>query len=94
MHSRVMCLVVSVCVCMYVHVCMYVMYMYVDKKWAVWGLTTEKSPVSVIYCSLVDFNSQKRGLYNARRFVLGKKSHSTPTVDTFSVTTVVTDYLA
>ena len=56
MRSRVMC---SVCVCMYV--CMYV-YIYVDKKRTVWGLTTGKSPVSVIYCSLVEFNGQKRGL--------------------------------
>ena len=47
------------CVCMCVYVCMYV---YVDKKRAVWGLTTGKSPVSVIYCSLVEFNGQKRGL--------------------------------
>ena len=59
MRSRVMCLVTSVCVCMCV--CMYI---YVDKKQAVWGLTctTGKSPVSVIYCSLVEFNGQKRGL--------------------------------
>ena len=42
-----------------VYVCMYV---YVDKKRAVWGLTTGKSPVSVIYCLLVEFNGQKRGL--------------------------------
>ena len=28
----------------FVYVCMYV---YVDKKWAVWSLTTGKSPVSV-----------------------------------------------
>ena len=53
MRSRVMCLVASVCVCMYV---------YVDKKWAVLGLTTGNSPVSVIYCSLIEFNNQKRGL--------------------------------
>ena len=34
-------------VCTYV--CMYVcMYVYVVKKWAVWGLTTGKSPVSII----------------------------------------------
>ena len=47
MHSRVMRLVVSVCVC----IC--------GQKWAV---TTGKSPVSVIYCLLVKFNGQKRGL--------------------------------
>ena len=50
--------------CMYVcmHVCVYVcMYMW-TKKWAVWGLTTRKSPVSVIYCSLIKFKGQKRGL--------------------------------
>ena len=41
-----------VCVCMYMW----------TKKRAVWGLTTRKSPVSVIYCSLVKFNGQKRGL--------------------------------
>ena len=73
MRSRVMCLVASVCVCIYD--CMYVcicMYVYVDKKWAVWGLTTGNSPGSVIYCSLVEFNGQK-GAYYARRFVLGKK---------------------
>ena len=57
MRSRVMCSVCHVCVCMYV--CMYI---YVDKKRTVWGLTTGKSPVSVIYCSLVEFNGQKRGL--------------------------------
>ena len=34
----------------------------VDKKRAVWGLTAGRSPVSVIYCSLVKFNGQKRGL--------------------------------
>ena len=33
-----------------------------DKIQTVWGLTTRKSPVSVIYCSLVVFNGQKRGL--------------------------------
>ena len=37
------------------------MYMWTKKR-AVWGLTTRKSPVSVIYCSLVKFNGQKRGL--------------------------------
>ena len=56
MCSRVMCLVASVCVCM----CMWVIY--VDKKRAARGLTTRKSPVSVIYCLLVKFNGQKRGL--------------------------------
>ena len=53
------------------YVCMYVA-IYVDKKWAVWGLTTGKSPISVIYCSLVEFNGQKRAYY-ARGFVLRKK---------------------
>ena len=42
--------------CMYV--CMYVC-MYMWTKRAVWGLTTKNH---VIYCSLVEFNSQKRGL--------------------------------
>ena len=46
--------------------------MYVDKKQTVYGLTTWKSPVSVIYCLLVEFNSQK-GAYYASRFVQGKK---------------------
>ena len=56
--------------CMYV--CMYGMYVCIvwTKKRAVWGLTTEKFPVSVIYCSLVEFDGQK-GAYYARRFVLG-----------------------
>ena len=36
------------------------MYMWTKKR-AVWGLTTRKSPISVIYCLLVEFNSQKRG---------------------------------
>ena len=42
----------------FVYVCMYVYVwgIYVDKKQAVWGLTTGKSPVCVIYCSLVEFN--------------------------------------
>ena len=44
--------------CTYVCVCMYMW----TKKRAVWGLTTGKSPVSVIYCSLIEFNSQKWGL--------------------------------
>ena len=41
------------------------MHMYIlcgQQKRAVWGLTTEKSPVSVIYCLLVEFKSQERGL--------------------------------
>ena len=42
---------------------MYVIYiMYVAKKMAVWGLTTLKSPIGVIYCLLVEFNCQKRNL--------------------------------
>ena len=63
MRSRVIRLVTSVCVCVYV--CMYMW----TKKRAVWGLTTRKSSVSVIYCSLIEFN----GAYYARQFVLGKK---------------------
>ena len=55
MRSRVMSLVVLVCVS--VPACMYV-----AKNPAVWGLTARKSPVSVIYCSLVEYNHQKRGL--------------------------------
>ena len=45
---------------------------YADKKLAVWGHTTGNFPVSVIYCSFVEFNGQK-GAYYARRFVLGEK---------------------
>ena len=33
-----------------------------QKKRAVWGLTTRKSPVSVIYCLLAEFDGQKSGL--------------------------------
>ena len=55
---------VGLCMC----VCMYMW----TKKRAVWGLTTRKSFVSVIYCLLVEFNGQK-GVYYARRFVLRKK---------------------
>ena len=62
------CIIVQVCI----YVCMYVrMYMWTKKR-AVWGLTTRKSSVSVIYCSLVKFNGQK-GAYYARRFALRKK---------------------
>ena len=78
MCSRVMCLVMSVCVpwCMVSspdhtlytssvwgrdYVCMCVC-IYVEKKQAVWGLSAGKSPVSVIYCSLIKFNGQKGGL--------------------------------
>ena len=61
-------LVVSVCVCMYIYIYIYKW----TKKLAVWGLTTGKSPVSVIYCSFVEFNGQK-GAYYARQFVLGRK---------------------
>ena len=42
---------------MFVYVCIYV-----GKKKDVWGLTTGKSPVSIIYCSLVEFNGQEKGL--------------------------------
>ena len=46
----------------HVGLCMYVcMYMW-TKTPAVCGFTTRKSPVSVIYCSLVKFNDLKRGL--------------------------------
>ena len=44
-----------------------------DKKRAVLGLTNGKFSVSVIYCSLIEYNGQK-GVYYARGFVLGKKS--------------------
>ena len=64
-------LVTSVCGCMYVCVCVCI-YICGQKKRAVWGLTTRKSPVNVIYCLLVEFNGQKRGYY-ARQFILGKK---------------------
>ena len=46
--------------CRFVYVCVYV---YVDKIMGCLGyITTGKSPVSVIYCSLIEFNGQKRGL--------------------------------
>ena len=45
--------------CMYV--CTVYVY-YVDQERTVWGFTTRKSLVSVIYYSLVEFNGQKRGL--------------------------------
>ena len=40
------------------------MYMYYvdNKNGTVWGLTTEKSPASVINYLLVEFNNQERGL--------------------------------
>ena len=47
--------------CMYICMCVCV-YVYVDKKRAVWGLTTRKFSISVIYCSLVEFNGQNGGL--------------------------------
>ena len=69
MHNRVMRLVMSVCVTMYacIHICVCV---YVAKKLPVWwDLTTWKSPVSVIYCSLIEINHQKmRLLCQAIRF--------------------------
>ena len=43
-----MCLVASVCVRIYI----------CEQKRAVWGLTTEKSPVSTIYCLFVEFNGK------------------------------------
>ena len=49
-----------VCVCVYVYIYIYI-YMWTKKR-AVWGLTTRKSPVNVIYCLPVEFNGQKRGL--------------------------------
>ena len=49
---------VGLCMYVYVYVCIYVG-IYVHKKRAVWGRTTEKSFVTVIYCSLLEFNSQK-----------------------------------
>ena len=68
MRSRVMCLIFLVCVCMCKCMCIYV-YMYMwTKVRAVWGLTTRKSPVSIIYSLLVGLNDQK-GVYYARRFV-------------------------
>ena len=62
-------LVTSVCVCMYV--CMYVCG-YVDKNRLFRVLPLKKSPVSVIYCSLIEFNGQKRGSL-CQGFVLEKK---------------------
>ena len=60
MHSRVMCLVASVCV-----YCM-------CKKLAVWGVTARKSLGGAIYCLLIEFNCHK-GAYYARWFVQGRK---------------------
>ena len=40
------------CVFGHVGLCMYIL--------AVWGLTAGKSPVSVIYCLLIEVNGQKR----------------------------------
>ena len=56
------CVYMYVCiyVCMYAYICMYVIFG--QQKWAVWGLTAEKSPVSVNYCLLIEFNSQERDL--------------------------------
>ena len=54
MRSGVMCLVASV----YVYIQMY----YVAKKLVVWGLTAWKSFFGAIYCSLIEFNHQKRSL--------------------------------
>ena len=57
-----------VCIYTYIHTVLsththiYIYIYNVDKKRAVWGLTIGKSPVSVIYCSLVKFNGQRRGL--------------------------------
>ena len=44
--------------CRFVYMCMYVCMC--GKKQAVWGLITWKTPVSVIYCLLVEFNGQKK----------------------------------
>ena len=61
----------GLCICL----CMCAYIIYVAKKLAVWGLTTWKPPVSVIYCSLVKYNSQK-GAHYARWFIQGKKFRS------------------
>ena len=65
MRSRVMHLVMSVCVC--------IMYVYVAKKNWLFGVLLLKNPVCVIYCSLVKFNHQKRAHY-ARWFVQRKNT--------------------
>ena len=55
---------VYVCICVYICICVCIC----GQKTGCWGLTTGKSPVSVIYCLLVEFNGQKRGLlYQAIR---------------------------
>ena len=46
----------------FVYVCMYVCVIICGQKRAVYGLTTGKSPVSVMYCLLVEFYGQKGGL--------------------------------
>ena len=57
----------------YVYVCVYIFGYICGPKTGFWGLNTGKSPASVIYCSLVVFNDQKKGAYYARGFLLGKK---------------------
>ena len=52
----------------FAYVCLY----NVAKKRAVWGLTTWKSPVSVIYCLLIKYKCQK-GAHYARQFLQGNK---------------------
>ena len=47
-----------VILCMYVCVCVYMW----PKRLPVWGLTTWNSPVGKTYCSLIEFNQQKRHL--------------------------------
>ena len=47
---------IGLCVCVYVCVYMW------PKKLPVWGLTAWKSPISVTYCSFVEFNCQKMHL--------------------------------
>ena len=46
----------------YVYVCVYIFGYICGPKTGFWGLNTGKSPASVIYCSLVVFNDQKKGL--------------------------------
>ena len=55
---------ISLCICVYV-------YMW-QKKLVVWGLTTWKSLVGAMYCSLIKLNRQK-GAYYARWFIQRKK---------------------
>ena len=47
-----------VVLCMYVCMCVYMW----PKRLPVWGLTTWNSPIGKTYCSLIEFNHQKRHL--------------------------------